>query len=252
MIGKTILTGLILTLALTFANAQEVYTLGPAATKVIYPSDTRIFPCKWRKKKTAPAISEINLSEIYRTNQALEIGLNKYPVKILEKNLKKIYVVSTMRFFYLDYGGTYFRKNVYLTNNGIENGYTQAYIEGTFHHEFSSVLLKRYKRHFDDKAWHKANPNGFAYGKGGIEALKTENASVELDSNLFHLGFLSRYSLASFEEDFNCYSEYLFLSDHAFWKAWEEHEAIREKTNLVIAFLSSLNPVFNLGYFKGL
>ncbi|MDT8392418.1 MAG: hypothetical protein RQ761_01145 [Bacteroidales bacterium] len=250
MIRKAILAGLLLTLALSFIQAQDVYSLGPADTETIYPSDTRIFPCKWRKKKTAPAISGIHLQEISRTNQALEIALNKYPVTLLEKNLKKIYIVSTMRFFNLDYGGTYFRKNVYITNNGIENGYTQKYIEGTFHHEFSSILLIRHKKHFDVKAWHKANPEGFNYGKGGLEALKTENASVELDSSLFHMGFLSRYSLASVEEDFNCYAEYLFLSDHAFWKAWDEHEAIRAKTNIIIAFFSSLNPVFSFVYFK--
>ncbi|MEJ2006307.1 MAG: hypothetical protein P8X57_15395, partial [Cyclobacteriaceae bacterium] len=135
---------------------------------------------------------------------------------------------------------------------GEDKGYTDKFIEGTFHHEFSSILLKRHTRHFDRKAWRAANPPEFSYGKGGIEALKTENTSLELDSNLFASGFLNRYSLASVEEDINCYTEYLFVGDEDFWRAWEKSEAIKKKTAIIIDFFHQLDQHYSLEYFQNL
>ena len=97
-----------------------------------------------------------------------------------------------------------------------------------------------------------ANPEGFSYGDGGIAALRTNETSLHLDPGLFEKGFLNQYSLASFEEDWNCFAEYIFMNDPGFWEAWEENEAIREKTAILIGFYNALNPVFTLEYFKGL
>jgi hypothetical protein len=155
-----------------------------------------------------------------------------------------------MSFFGLEYGGTYHKKKVYITNDGVEKGYSNEYIEGTFHHEFSSILLIRNRKYFDMKAWHAANPADFEYGDGGLAALQTANASLQLDTTLFDKGFLNLYSMASEEEDFNCYAEYLFLSDDGFWAAWEHHKSIRRKTEVIISFLEQLDPQYTLEYFK--
>jgi len=231
---------------------QDHILAGPADTRVIYQADEKVFPCKWRNKKINPEINHIPRDEIPRMQKVLGKALGKYPAELLKKNLKGIYVFKTMFFLGLQYGGTYHKRKVYITNNGIENGYSNYYIEGTFHHEFSSVLMKRHTRYFKKEAWLETNPPGFAYGKGGVEALRTEETNLKLDSNLFETGFLNEYSQASIEEDFNCYAEYLFLTDPDFWVAWENNEAIRRKTAILIRFYQRIDPIFTLEYFREL
>jgi len=233
-------------------TAQDNSLAGPAGTNVYYQVDKKIFPCKWRNNRIRPEYTPIDAKDIPGTQAILNTALDKYPENVLRKNLKRIYVLKTMFCFGLEYGGTYYKRNVYVTNNGLENGYTRQYIEGTFHHEFSSVLLKRQKKHFEKEAWLSANPPDFTYGSGGVAALRTEKTSLRLDSTLFVDGFLNEYSLASIEEDFNCYAEFIFLGDAAFWNAWEGNEAIRRKTEILISFYQRIDKVFTLEYFRSL
>jgi hypothetical protein len=114
------------------------------------------------------------------------------------------------------------------------------------------VLLKRHSRYFDKKAWLAINVGGLEYGTGGLAALQTGNTSLELDSTLYVHGFLNKYSMASVEEDFNCYAEFLFLPDQGFWQAWEESDAVRKKTDIIIQFYHQLDPIFTLDYFRKL
>jgi len=232
-------------------QAQDL-TIGPAETEISYSADKKIFPCKWRKKKTKAIASPIIEQEKQRTNEILENAISKYPASLISKNLKTIHILRTLSFFNLEYGGTYYKRKLYVTNNGTENGYTENYIEGTFHHEFSSILLKRHKKYFDKEAWKEANPPEMKYGDGGLAALKTINISLELDSTLFMNGFLNQYSLASIEEDFNCFAEFLFISSPGFWDAWEKSDAIQRKTKIIIQFYKSIDPNFSLKYFREL
>jgi hypothetical protein len=239
-------------LVASFLGAQDNQKAGPAGTRVMYKTSQKSFPCKWRKKRVNPEFTELPQEEIERTQLILDSALHKYPAKLLQDNLKKIHVLKTLRFFGLDYGGTYYKRDVYISNNGLENGYTGDFLEGTFHHEFSSVLLKRHSTRSNKQSWMHANPKDFSYGNGGIEALRTNETGLHLDPILFEKGFLNQYSLASFEEDWNCFAEYIFMNDPGFWQAWEENEAIREKAAILIGFYNSLDPVFTLEYFKGL
>lgn len=252
MINK--ISGILIIFILGFSSieAQEenTFLLGGDPTIVVYPTSTKVFPCKWRKKKTNPRIQSIHPDEIERTNEALTKALDKYPEHILHKYLQQVFVFRSMAFFGLEYGGTYHKKKVYITNNGVEKGYSNEYIEGTLHHEFSSILLKHNRKYFNKKAWHAANPADFEYGDGGLAALQTASASLKLDTSLFEKGFLNQYSMASVEEDFNCYMEYLFLSDDGFWAAWQHYEPIRKKTDVIISFLQQLDSQYNLEYFR--
>ncbi len=223
-----------------------------AAKKAYFGSGKEIFPCRWRNNRIEPAATALDKSEYQRHITIAGRALSKYPEKLVRKNLRKIHFVKTLMFFGLEYGGTYFKRNVYISSNGVERGYTDQFVEGTFHHEFSSVLLKRKDRHFDRQAWEKANPEGFRYGEGGLEALRNNNTSLIPDTSLFGQGFLNEYSLASFEEDFNCFAEFLFMADEVFWQAWSNHEAIRQKTEILIRFYQKLDPVYTITYFREL
>jgi hypothetical protein len=233
--------------------AQRQYKDEHAGTIVCFPLDEDIFPKTWENDQINPQITALEEESQVRVKLILGNAFDKYPPKLLRKNLKKVYVLKTLSFFGLpSYGGTYNRRDIYITDNGISNGYTDKYIEGSFHHEFSSVLMKRHSKHLDVEAWNASKPAGFIYGEGGKEALMTGNTSLFLDSSLIVNGFLNEYSLASMEEDFNCYAENLFLSDDEFWEAWEQSEAVRRKTEIIIDFYNSLNSVFTLQYFRDL
>jgi hypothetical protein len=233
-------------------QAQKYLRAGPAGTKVYYQARQGMFPCRWRKENIDPGFLPLTKAEISRTQEAMAKALQKYPEKILKKNLRRVYALRKLFFFGLEYGGTYYKRLVFITNDGAANGYSGKYLEGTFHHEFSSVLLKRYRQHFDENAWRKVNPDEFEYGEGGVEALRIQASRLKLDSSLFSGGFLNEYSLASLEEDWNCYAEYIFLNDPVFWQAWENNEKVRKKTSLLISFYRQLHPVFTLEYFRNL
>lgn len=248
---KYILIILLLVLAQSL-RSQDIVKIGPAKTKVVFQSDKKIFPCKWRNEELNPEVIALDSTEIPRMLVILEKGLGKYPPKLIKRNLKNIYVLNSIFFSGIDYGGTYYRKRVYISNNGIENGYTDSYLERSFHHEFSSVLLKRHIKYFDKEGWVNANADDFSYGEGGKEALLTNETDKWLNPILYQDGFLNIYSLAAYEEDFNCFAEYIFTNDPGFWAAWESSEAIRKKTEILIQFYNRLNPIFTLEYFRGL
>ena len=242
--------GIILLMSTTGILAQEIVKADHSGTKICFVADKKIFPRSWRNDKTAPHARAIKQEAWPHLISIINIALNKYPEKVTRKNLKKVYILRTMMFFGLDFGGTYHKKKVYLTSNGIKHGYTDQYIKGTFHHEFSSVLLKRHRKYFDEDAWHAINPPDFSYGEGGVAALKASSTNLEFDTCLYQSGFLNEYSLASMEEDFNCYAQFLFLSTPEFWEAWETSEAVKRKTALLIAFYHRLDSVFTLEYFR--
>jgi len=242
----------VMILPLADLHSQDGIAAGPDGTKVFYQPEKRMFPCKWRKKRINPEVIRLDTAEIQRMQAILDRSLGKYPSKLLNKNLKAIYVLKSMFFYGLEYGGTYYKRKVYLSNNGIANGYSDAYLEGSFHHEFSSVLLNRHSRSFDKESWQASNPAEFVYGNGGREALSKNATGLSLDSALFRDGFLNEYSLASLEEDFNCFAEYIFRNDPGFWQAWEISEAIRRKTDIFKNFYNRLDPIFTIEYFKDL
>ena len=242
--------GLILLLSSQAILAQSYTSQGPANTRVYFNSDEKVFPRVWRNKKINPIATSVAMEKEARLNAITETALNKYSVKVLSKNLRRVYILRTMMFFGLEYGGTYHKRKVYITDNGVDRGYTDKYIEGTFHHEFSSIILKKYYNKFDEAAWFSANPKGFTYGDGGMEALKTEQSSLAIDSSLVKQGFLNEYSLASLEEDFNCFAEFIFIADEVFWYSYDISEAVRQKADILISFYHSIDPVFTLDYFK--
>ena len=124
--------------------AQMKTTAGPAETAVLFKANKRSFPCKWRNERINPEFTLLPPSEYARTQQVLDTALNKYPAEVLKKNLKRIHVMQSLRFFGLDFGGTYFKRDIYISNNGTENGYTTTYLEGTFHHSYLVILHSRH------------------------------------------------------------------------------------------------------------
>jgi hypothetical protein len=90
----------------------------------------------------------------------LEKAFEKYPVELIKKYLNAIYFVGEIDAAGFKAGGTYdpFRRIVYLADNGAK---TDAQAMRTFHHEFSSLLLKG--RSFFVNPWTDNNPGKFLF-----------------------------------------------------------------------------------------
>lgn len=233
-------------------EAQEKYFDPRSGVELLFPSDTRIFPEQWSGKKVNPNILPVSEQEFERIENLVSQALSKYPVELLKGYLDKVFVVKSMRFYGLPYGGTNFRNSIYLCDDTDNPWFTDDYIEQVFHHEFSSILMRNFSLYFDKTRWLSLNPPSFRYGKGGAEAIQNGVSSMALDPQLIEKGFLSEYSTASMEEDINVFAQNIFTGGREFWRLVEMNDMIREKTRIMIRFYHRINPLFTEAYFRSL
>lgn len=215
--------------------------------EILYTTDASMFPESWRIGDINGKALELDSSEYERTTQIIQTALSKYPPGFAKNYLKKIYVVAWLEFYGVPYGGTNTDGIIYIANNGEDNGYTNKFIEQTFHHEFSSILLNAHPEFFDKNNWLKNNY--FEYGEGGVNAIKQSESSMILSEHYATMGALCQYGTSALEEDFNTFAEQLFCGSDLFWDFSEKYTLIAEKTNIIINFYHQLHPNFTKEYF---
>jgi len=219
---------------------------------IVLAVEEGMFPESWLGSDINAKATSLDPAQADRSVKLVEQALAKYPVEFLKKELKKVYVCQSIQFYGLQYGGTNSLDTVYLTNQGPGKGYNDAYITGSFHHEFSSILLRNHAAEFDDSAWKSANAKGFKYGQGGTAALRNGQASTKYDPTLASSGFLTQYSQASVEEDFNMIVEGMFSGDKEFWALVDKHSRIKDKVALAVKLYSGFDKQFSEGFFRAL
>jgi len=223
--------------------------------EIIFTADKDIFPSSWYDPEIYAKAESLSEDEIERSKSIIASALDKYPVEVLKDSLKSVYILKSMNFYGVDYGGTNSEDYVYMVNNGEDMGYSDFYIEETFHHEFSSVLLRKYNELFDESEWRQINPGDFEYfdeAIGGASAIREGRASKEFDPKFHEMGFLYEYAQSALENDFNSFAENIFMGDESFFKTVEEYEKLKMKLGLVIEFYNTINQRFNIEYFKGI
>jgi len=220
--------------------------------KVVFEYSADIFPDDWRNERIDAQGQQIAIEEISRSKQVAIKALNKYSTTLLSYNLKGLYFLKSMKFFGVSFGGTNSSDALYLTNNGITLGYTDAYIEQTFHHEFSSILFRNYARFFDTTAWKKANDPSFDYNdpESGVGAIRNGRSSQVLDTSLAKYGFITEYAMSSLENDLNTLAQNLFLPEQSFWNIVDKYPKIKTKIQLLIAFYNKLDDRYTERYFR--
>ena len=222
--------------------------------KVEFDYSLSIFPSSWQVAPINARAENMPRAEIVRTKTVIADALNKYPLSVLKQELTGVYFVRTMRFYDVAYGGTNSENSVYISNDGVKMGYTSSYIEQTFHHEFSSILLRNHPLYLDTSEWKKANNPGFDYNdpENGVGSIRKNQSSQELDTLLTLQGFLTQYSLSSLENDVNTFAQNIFCPSPDFWQITEKYPRVRRKVKLLIAFYNHINPIFTEDYFKKL
>ncbi len=231
-------------------EAQPGYYDQRSGVEVLFPSKLSIFPHQWSGKKVNPDIRPVSKEEIGRLEDLLSHAFSKYPLDLLNSNLDRVYVLKSMKFYGLPYGGTNYQHSIYLCDDTDNPWFTDDYIEQVFHHEFSSILIRNFPSCFDKTKWLSLNPSSFSYGNGGADAISKGLASMALDPAMIDQGFLSEYSTASLEEDINVFAQNLFTGGREFWRLVDLNETIRQKTRILISFYHKINPVFTESYFR--
>lgn len=221
--------------------------------RVRFDTGRHMFPCHWVGEKTTDARAiPLNVSEIPRATGILTKAISKYPAGMVNHYLNRIYVSKSLQFYGYPYGGTYARKTLYLTLDETNPLNTDRFMEERFHHELSSILWKEHYRKLDLEKWASFNAPGFVYGEGGLNAIRSGIASMDVDPGYFAIGFINRYAMTEVEQDLNVIAQNLFTGGPGFWKIVDENERIRGKTMLLIAFYQMLDPMFSETYFRNI
>jgi hypothetical protein len=229
----------------------KTFTDDRSGVEIIFSSEDPIFPQSWYDTPSNAIIETIESDDdISRSLMIIKKALKKYPVDVLKSNLRKVYILYDIKFYNVGYGGTYWEDNVYITNQGISNGYDDIFIEQLFHAEFSSILYLNYKQYFDKKAWKAANAPDVEYGNGGYDAIKSGVDSEDFDEVINNQGFLTQYGMSDMENDFNSFAKNIFSSDPGFWELFSKYKRLNKKLNLIIKFYYSIDPQFTIEYFR--
>jgi hypothetical protein len=234
-----------------FFFAQDTTILG-VGVKFHYNPD--IFPESWRVSPVNAKGEQIAAREIQRTKKIMAVAINKYPQLLLGDNLKNVFLLKSMKFFDVGYGGTNSTDALYLTDNGESLGYTNLYMEQTFHHEFSSILMRNFPSLLDTIAWKNANAKDFDYNdpENGVGAIRNNQSSQEFDTLICQRGMLTQYGMSSLENDANTFAQNLFCPSTNFWLIVDRYPQIRKKTLLLIEFYQRLSHSFTESYFRKL
>jgi len=234
---------ILLALCLFHAHAAE----RPPIPVILDQAHAEIFPGQWRMPPVSARATVLGEDQWERSKAVVERALAKYPAGVLGDNLQKVHVVGRLEYSGVATGGTNSRRAVYLANNG---RYGSDAIESVFHAEFSSILLRNFPRHLDQKAWQQINPPDFKYLGSGVQAIKQGRAGQRPDDELHRDGFVVEYAKSNLENDFNSIACRLFMGDEDFWRAAERHSKVMAKVRLVIAFYSKLDASFTMDRFQ--
>lgn len=229
--------------------AQTRVTDQRTGIPIIFSADGKIFPDSWYSARIDAKGESLDKSEYERSREVVQRALLKYPVSVVQENLKAVYVLHRIEFFGSSFGGTNSSDVVYLSNRGKSKGYNDFYLEQLFHAEFSSILLRNKPNLFSESLWKNCNAQGFKYGKGGVAALKKGSDSEHFDEKLNRMGVINQYSVSSLENDFNAFAKNLFLPEEGFAQLLETYPLLRKKRNLLIEFYLQIHAAFTKEFF---
>jgi len=221
---------------------------------VRFSYSTSIFPESWQAAPINAKGEQLSATEIQRCKAVMVKAVNKYPPGALKNELTVVYFLKSMKFYNVGYGGTNSTDALYLTNDGIDNGYNDLYLEQTFHHEYSSILLRNHPAYFNEGEWKKTNIPGFDYNdpENGVGAIRNNESSQDLDTALCKKGFLTQYSLSGMENDINTFAQNIFSPSPGFWEIVDQYPRITRKFKLFVAFYHKIDPLFTENYFRKL
>ncbi|MEM7475251.1 MAG: hypothetical protein AAF483_09685 [Planctomycetota bacterium] len=172
----------------------------------------------------------------------LKIDLAKYDPRYLRTHLEKVFLVDDLAFKKAKYGGTndHLQKWLYLHHAWTGDDGSHAKAMG-FHHEFSSIIYKTYKKDFDEDAWQKNNPEDFNYAfkESSDENLRSGRLGLLGSKELYQEGFVCEYGQLTLEDDINTFSQHLIAKPELLNAQANEYPRIKKKVKLLSDFFRS-------------
>jgi hypothetical protein len=194
-------------------------------------------------------VTPIRHRVLARYPDLLQTALKKYPVEVIKKYLNAIQFAGEIEAEGVpSYWGTYdpFRRIIYLVDNGTKNDDQSM---GTFHHEFSSLLLKSHS--FFINPWTDHNPKNFEYFRDIYDDFETMEKNRDVITDYNEMGMVTNYGLTSFENDFNEYASMIFTYPQKFKKIMNQYPRVRGKFLVWLKFYQRIDPIFTEEYLLG-
>jgi hypothetical protein len=195
-------------------------------------------------------VQRIDDRVLVRYPSLLQQAMARYPVQVIKSRLKAIHFAKEIDQDGHRFGGSYdpYRRVLYLVNDGRQD---DDYSISTFHHEFSSLLLK--SQVFLLNPWLAQNPKDFVYLSELYDYEDWKKVELQLEGTKadYEKGFVTDYGRSSFENDFNEYAAMIFTHPQKFKKIMNQYPRVRGKFQVWLAFYHEIDPIFTEVYFLG-
>lgn len=266
MIPQAHLFSILLGVAAAGTDSRAAATSAAASGWTDWQAGPEIFPARWREAPFLAAAQPAPDAERARARRLVERAIAKYPPAMISNTLHRVYILGSLTFFGDHaYSGTASADDVYLVVGSEADGYSDRFVESRFHAEYSTLLLNRYLKHFNQAAWQRVNPRCFRYaggnswdrlsGKdGGNVAIDEGKTSLEpsMAAGDLKAGFLTEYSRSGIENDFNEYAAALFMNEPSFRSLARAYSGVAAKRRLAIRFYRAIDPALTERYFDSI
>ena len=101
------------------------------------------FPPYWKEAPFSGQGSQIDRDEGKRLVRLIPSFLFMYPPELIVKTLRDIYLLKSMSFYGLRYGGTCSPDGIYIASQGDDRACNDALLTAQMHSEFSSITLQK-------------------------------------------------------------------------------------------------------------
>ncbi len=198
---------------------------------------------EWKQEPANGRISPVIKKDLVRFLPVLRRELKKYPPGVFKGKLKRIIIFNELKFYGIEYGGSYFGKNVYFTVKTEKDKYSNEYLQTLIHHEISSIFF--WSHNSPVYKWADLNPAGTRYldtNKKKLQAI--EDGESEGADTYYKQGFLNKYGKTSVEEDFNLYAQMLFVNPEKLNVLAKRYPVIKKKKEFTEAFYLGISSQF--------
>lgn len=180
----------------------------------------------------------------------IKTALEKYPVSVVKKHLKKIYIGGPFSENGGVIAGMYEKDKLFLFYNPVDGYTSDIFLEQTIHHEFSSILILGYD--FPAFDWLDLNPEGFEYiiNLSKINDYMNSISSYSASETQLRQGLVSSYGQANAENDINSYVELIFTQPEKMRAYIEKYPLVGPKFEMIKKFYLSISPEFDVIFSK--
>lgn len=219
---------------------------------VIHLADTNQLPSsvvfKIKDGEAHVEIDKLKKGQFLSYINILKKALSKYPPDLIKNTLTEVFIGGPYTENDAVIVGMYEKSKIYLFYNHKWGDNTPLFLEQTFHHEFSSILIKKYN--FPAFDWLKLNPPDFFYiiNPKKIDKYMNSVGSYAATESMLKDGVVSAYGMVNAENDVNTYAETIFTQPEIMKHYIASYPVIAKKYKMLKHFYLSISPEFEKSF----